>query len=635
MPKIYIREEIADKEKIIQDIKTTAKEDGFNIDSGQTEFFSDMIDLMNDRSKNGEVTAIPAPCGIGKSLFIKHYTKWCAENGVGLIVITDNVERLDEQYALPEKVQKKIFMCRGETSIAAERKELLSYPVIMMTSQKYFGLDEDTKNSLFDFGDRLGHPLLRRRVIIDEQPIFFSSEIVGDAMLNEIDTLLRDGLDETVEEKLEIIGKFQECKCKLSKYIEKLENTYNYDVTFTANDNNFDDYGKAEFFKFIEAVNKHIGKLKAYNSKYAKHIGFLKLFYERGGFYFSNKKRGNFKYQKGIFVLKNNKEYFETENQQTNFFIFDATADAYPLYRMDFINIYNCDKYKNKLDLTIHFVRVSTSKRHLSKNKNELEAIPKYINREKKTQTPLILSYADYIPNFKTISDKTAYFGNIKGLNKYRDLTECFHIGINRLSPIIYFYIMCILYPEELEYVNGMNIDDSINFFRNITSNVNENELSEKERSIKERLNEILIGSVIADFDQNIFRLSVRKRNNEVHNDVCLLINYGIDIYADLAKRIYKRYFPRAEFDYIDTPEEIQQIKIVQRKSANGPTNVQKIINWLNSKPIGFKFDSKTLQKATGLTSKQIESAKKNSYLKEMLDKMKTDKKGVYRIVHR
>lgn len=633
MPKIYMREKAADKEKIIQDIKLTANESGFKIDSGQTEFFSDMIDLMNDSSKRGEVIAIPAPCGIGKSVFIKHYIKWCAENGVGLIVITDNVERLDEQYNLPDSAKEKIYRCYGYTSIAAEKSELLSHSVIMMTSQKYFGLDRDIRNLLFDFGVRSGRHRLRRRVIIDEQPIFYTSDVIGDAMLNEIDTLLRDGLDETIEEKSEIITFFQGCKYKLSHCIESLEQMFGEDVIFNANDKTLKDYGETEFLKFIEKVSIHINLLKTYNSGYAKHIGFLNLFYKNGGFYFSSKKRGSYKYQKGIFVLKNNKEYFKTPNEQTNFYIFDATADIYPLYQMDFINIYNCDKYRNKLDLTIHFSCVSTSKRHLSKNKNRLEAISKYISREKQTQAPLIISYADYISNFKNISNKIAYFGNIKGSNDYKDLTECFHVGVNRLAPIMYFYMLCILCPEELAYVKSMDIAESQKFFSKITSNIVEDGLNEREMSIKSRLNEILIRSVIADFDQNIFRLSVRKRDNMVHNDVYLLMNYSSEPYSNIAERISERYSERVLFDYSGIPEEIQGLKIEQRKSKAGSTNCQKILDWLKSKPTNFEFSTKMLQEGTELTAKQISSAKKSPYIREKLNRMKTSKTGFYRIV--
>lgn len=41
----------------------------------------------------------------------------------------------------------------------------------------------------------------RRWVIIDEQPIFFTTSHINISALNNIDTLLNEGLDESVEEK--------------------------------------------------------------------------------------------------------------------------------------------------------------------------------------------------------------------------------------------------------------------------------------------------------------------------------------------------------------------------------------------------------------------------------------------------
>ena len=60
---------------------------------------------------------------------------------------------------------------------------------------------------------------------------------------------------------------------------------------------------------------------------------------------------------------------------------------------------------------------------------------------------PLIMTYANYINSFKDTSKALAYFGNIKGFNEFKELTECYHIGINRYEPIVYFASAGALVP--------------------------------------------------------------------------------------------------------------------------------------------------------------------------------------------
>ena len=81
----------------------------------QKQFFTDMTDMLRNRKIKNKVIAVPAPCGIGKSVFIKHYLKLCTENRLGLVVITDNIERLNKQYDLPDEAKKKYLCVRQKT----------------------------------------------------------------------------------------------------------------------------------------------------------------------------------------------------------------------------------------------------------------------------------------------------------------------------------------------------------------------------------------------------------------------------------------------------------------------------------------------------------------------------------------
>lgn len=623
---------VFDRSIMPEEIIESIKEEIPDIKPIQEQFFADMLKLLQTpKRKGGKVIAIPAPCGIGKSIFIKHYIKLCAKNKLGLIVITDNIERLDKQYDLPKEAKEQIFMCRMETSVIGEKQEIFSHPVIMMTSQKFFGLSDEARELLYRYDKKTAMYKYRRRVIIDEQPIFYIPANIDIAMLNDIDTLLNDGLDETIEDKKNIISTYQKCRAELSDYIKELETKFENDITFYVSSNQFENHGKESFMKFYELIDRYMVTLKEFNVTNAKNIEFLKQLYTDGGIFISTKKRGGYKYKKGFWLFKSCLECFQVKNGITNFYIFDGTADVYPLYEQDFIQIYDCDKYRKELDLSINFVKISTSKSRFNEHKEELTAINDFIQKSKQTDMPLIMTYANYINSFKDTSKALAYFGNIKGFNEFKELTECYHIGINRYEPIVYFMMACVVEPWIYQYVKTMNIDESAEFFEEITNNkIDYSEVSE-EMKIKMVMQDMLTWSVMADFEQNIFRLSIRDIGNKRHNEVNLLINYENKQYEILCRTIEARFSKRAEINYVDTPSNILEEKTRHRKSDTGETHPQKILNYIDSLPDGCEFNIQSLCDVTGLSTRQVESAKKNSIVREKLNDMRTSKRGNYK----
>lgn len=611
------------KEEIIKGIIDRV-DSKFPITSMQMDFFAEMVSLINNDKDTEKVTCIPAPCGIGKSLLIGSCVRVCARQNIGLLVLTDSVKRLNEYI---ENLTDNIFVCTAEMSVFQVLDEIKRNAVVLMTTQKYFGLDDTQREMLFDFKNkRLWEH--RRKVIIDEMPKFYASERIGIKELNAIDTLLNCNLSELVEDKEEIIRLFETGKNQIKQYMQEHEQKDDEDYLFYANPEEFEKIREG-FGDFFDKIEKYRTELMKDESDYndVKLIDLLRFLCENGGVFSSYKKGGGYKYETAFWIYQNKSDYFKTKMGKTKFFIFDATCDIHPLYRQDFMEVMNCYRYRRKLNLTINIVNISTSRNALKTN-NDVDGIIDYINSQKQSDL-LIVTYADKESIFKNVFAHTAHFGNIKGFNEYNNLTEMYQIGLNRCNPLEYYFMLCTNNYEVYDITKAMTKEESIGFFNHIIKLKDDGRASAA--FAKYWMDEILVNSIVADFEQNLFRLSVRNIGEEGHNKVTLFTNYKIEMYAKVCEKIEERFKGIAEVRYLGTPDSIKIGKLNNRKSQSGETHLQKISKFLDSKELGEVFDIKELCEATKLTQKQVQKVRDNNpSIKNIFNKMKTDKKGVY-----
>ena len=201
------------------------------------------------------------------------------------------------------------------------------------------------------------------------------------------------------------------------------------------------------------------------------------------------------------------------------------------------------------------------------------------------------------------------------------------HIGMNRYPPTAYFYIYCGCNMDIYHKLRDMTEEESKNFFKNINSN------SSQYQNI---LDTVMLKCMLADFEQNIFRLAIRNYGNTDDVHIWTFYNNGSDVYKALSSMIEDRYKPYGVvFEYEDSPEELQIEKIKDRKPPEGKkmTNAQKVIEWRDHQTKGKEFKIKELLKDTGLTYDSFKKVLKNNpILKKEFDLMKTSKKGYYEI---
>ena len=96
---------------------------------------------------------------------------------------------------------------------------------------------------------------------------------------------------------------------------------------------------------------------------------------------------------------------------------------------------------------------------------------------------------------------------------------------------------------------------------------------------------------------------------------------------------IKSRYEPLgAVVNVVDTPIEFRLFKTIDRKE-NKDTFPQKIVKWVSSKNKDYQFHISELKSDLQLTDRQLERIKRNNpAIKELFQKMKTNKKGYYKI---
>ena len=182
---------------------------------------------------------------------------------------------------------------------------------------------------------------------------------------------------------------------------------------------------------------------------------------------------------------------------------------------------------------------------------------------------------------------------------------------------------------ETYRQLMDMSEEESLDFFSALSKNHN--------KEYESIITSVMLRCMLADFEQNIFRLAIRNYSNTENVHIWTFYNSNDSLYSELSSMIEKRYKPYGTiFEYEDTPEELQIEKIKDRKPPEGKkmTNAQKIIEWCDKQESGKVFKLNELLQDTGMNNDSFKSTRKdNQTIKKLFDDMKTDKRGYYMIV--
>lgn len=637
----------------------------YDFDEKQMEFFKDTFEIVAKNRDSNKVTCFSPRCGIGKSTFIHTFMHCCIGDYLygkrhepqGLVVITDSIKRLEElsnsnkDMIEAEKFWGEIFMEWGINHHYKEfeknvivlksnepfKEQLIKQhyrPIVLLSTQRYFMLTDSVREQLFSFTYN-GKPMKRDIVIFDECPQFAETITINSVNLTKIESALYEGLSDEVADKEFVIREYKAFKDRLLDQMDEKEKL--------VRDSNVMIYWRDERYSSITPNDTLLFKVlsenmealtKQYNCIMKDMLCLQEI--AKNGAIFSSVKKKHGNYERCFVLVKDNREYFYL-GEDKKFFVFDATADIDPRYDVDYTEIVSGEKYNKLLNMLITNVKISTSKNVLCKggknsNKN-INTIIDYLQKKLKhgigkQREILIVVYSDLIKRFMKEFNNIAYFGNLKGFNDYKDFYKMAHVGMNRFPNMAYFYIYCGCHMEIYRELMELSEEESLKFFDALSKNHN--------KEYEYIITQVMLRCMLADFEQNIFRLAIRNYTNTENVHIWTFYNTEDTLYAELSAMIEKRYKPYgAVFEYEDTPEQLKVEKVKDRKPPNGKqmTNAQKIISWREQLLPGAEYKVQTLLKETGLTDKQFQKAKSNNeVLAKLLETDKTDKKGYYKV---
>ncbi len=637
----------------------------YNFDEKQIEFFKDTFETVTNNRDTNKVTCFSPRCGIGKSTFIHTFIHCCIgdfffmgrHEPQGLVVVTDSIKRLEElsnsnkNRADVEKswgevlegwgilenhykeFEKNVIVLRSDEPFKEQLIKQHYRPIVLLSTQRYFMLAESTRKQLFSFTYN-SKPMKRDIVIFDECPQFFETVSINSVNLTKIESALYEGLSDEVKDKEFVIREFKAFKDRLLDQMDEKEKiSKDSNVTIYWKDERYSSITPNDDLLFKVIVENMESLSKQYNGIWKDMLCLQKIAQEGAIFNSVKKKHGN--YERCFMMVLDNREYFYL-GKDKKFFVFDATADIDPRYDLDYVEVLSGEKYNKQLNMRITNVKMSTSKNVLCKGTKTsiatTNAIIKYLKQKLKhgigkQRDILVVVYSDLLRRFQKDFKNIGYFGNLKGFNDFKDLCCMAHVGMNRFPNMAYFFIYCSCHIEVYRELSNMTEEESLQFFDLISKN--------HQKQYEYIITKIMLRCMLADFEQNIFRLAIRNYANTENVHIWTFYNTDDALYKELSSMIEDRYKPYGTvFEYEDTPEELKIEKVKDRKPPNGKkmTNVQKIISWREQLQQGTEYKIQTLLKETGLTDRQFQKAKNNEVLARILECDKTSKKGYYKV---
>ena len=579
-----------------------------------------LIDHLANSNDTSTVDLVPAPCGVGKSYSMTVQISEALRNhNGGIILVTDEVERM-RQYVKADEKHSFLFgyiernrdriLIYEAANAKADRDKLYKTPIIIMTTQRFFSLSRESVIAL------ASTYIPKRHIFIDERAPLSETIRIDLGVLNYIDTVLDGQLDNTTSEKEWLLQQWRNLRARYDLYMKKYENSHDdYELRLWHIDT--DTHATTNDEKFIHLTfETYAAKLRRADNEILKKIKAVFQMVSEGSLFISRKKpnaKSKNEYSNFFLVTLDHSDLLLNIGSKS--VVLDGSASLDPTYNAWYVNHVDCARFQRDLScLTINIVDVNTSRNAIAKSpetNKRLKAIIEYVQTLPKVDAVFTYGHgkAGEINNTMTVEREfhkagfvTGHFGGLKGTNKYRDLTDIVQVGLNIIPP---------------EYYIAQAIQSVINRYKPGKTHYGVTNFSTAAKNI-------MLLSVLADLEQNLFRGVIRNVDNDKHMTYTLIYKAKPQIDKDgvnhnelseLTEMIKVRYEGMgATVNVFDTPNTILKLKTTERKTKDGhKTNAQIILDYIDNLEIGTEFKTCDLLKACNLKPKHFQKVRENN----------------------
>ncbi len=495
-----------------------------------------------DQEHTDEVSVLSIPCGSGKSTAL---TRLIGEvlgrnDGEGLIIVTDSVERMKE-YWKPDTRNPAFddvllnFIKRHEKQVAvmnrdnyeSMRKQQWHKPVVVLTTQRYFSWTPERVKDLLRWEGGT-----RPVIIFDEAPYLSVERGVTAATINKVAAALRMGIEATDDASREAkewaITFWEDLRAKLLSKMDELE--YMPDLQYACIAGEKNDGLDA----FLAYVHENRSKLDTDKDRIVDMVEDVVRLLKDWGVYSHRGSAQSGQYESKYTVHVDHRDL--VTGLDAKVIVLDGTATVSPMYNEDYVYMNPTRDFIRSLAyLTIRICDVPTGESELRGNAGETaKMICGYLAQATGVDHDLVIfSSKKMEESFRAAGfDKeyTGHFNNIKGLNSYSRAVNIAQVGLNRKPPIEYL---------TLDLARNDDVREQL-----ITDTAAEGYIAamDKAREALDYSCETMTRHVLADMEQNMYRGVIRNAANT--KPYTYYVFFAHDQYQQLIEMICERYEP-------------------------------------------------------------------------------------------
>ena len=497
-----------------------------NADTGEVIRPEDVLAMINnladDAAKQDTISVLPLMCGTGKSsaIRLKIIQTIEANDGDGLLIMTDNLDRMRDYLTPADDEMRQFFLDHGDKilvitpdiDVRRALENMRHYPVLIITTQRYIGSSRDQIEEFLEW-DGGKRPL----VLVDERPYFLTQQNLDFETFSTIYSAVHEGLP--LESDDENWAEDRQWLCEHWHVIQ-----IRMGFTFDAFNNEFTDNNIHYFFwrpnwQEWDVFDRSFGILKKYrneidrftNGGYTAIFASVKAVYQmfRRGCIVTYKRERNGQIKKTMSLLMEHIGCYTDLDAKV--IVLDGTADISSEYQLyPEVEICDCSRYRRRLDrLTIDIVDMPTGKTRLltSSGSGALrqqvkQSVIDYLRQAvPETERPAVFTYKDYVRYFAPVYgvQNVAHFGVIRGSNSFRDKTHVAQIGLNRFPELSYFLYEFMADPDLRKQLFWMEHGEQTAFIR------------ERIKKADGFTTKAMYQELLSELEQDIFRGVIRK----------------------------------------------------------------------------------------------------------------------------